>query len=702
MKKTYLFVLGLIAIFCTYGQNISLLKPKVLLSCAENRVIPYNIEMEKLPNGTIFRLNIQLSDSVHWTEMRMEWDCPMEGGILRKDAKSKDALSNSFFVNGFQSWTESKERYAEENIPDLSKIAKPLMAMYGDYNFAQTKHEKGEIWGWNYGYERFTGDSLLFIASLDEKKGYTQITFDLKGEPTKLEKSKIIVRKELEKAVWKKGDYVAMEILVVNGTEKTCFDTYFTQGKFPKSKLSPQTGWTSWYNYYTNISEAIIKENVAAFAQAKTPIQYVQIDDGWQEGVGDWLRVNEKFPLGMRYLAQTIHRENYKAGLWLAPFICERKSLIFQKHADWILHDEKGKKVKAGFNPGWSGEFYALDFYNPEVRNYLKTVFQTVLEEWEFDMVKLDFLYGVAIIPQKGKSRGEIMWEAMHFLRECCGEKQILGCGVPLNAAMFTTDFCRIGADIGLDWGTMLKAVHNREGVSTEYGIQNAASRHQLNGHGFLNDPDVYNLRSKNNKLTENQKYTLFVTNQVFGGLCFTSDNISEYSAKEKHLYNAQFPFLEKKILSNMASENLHFVHFQIGERKYWAISNLSDKKTSVQMKAFLTESYVLTSDSAQKNLVFGQENFFLEPYQTHVYVQELAQTPSVLFDNLHVFPCSEVEKLSISAKNEIEITFSPNVQNTGIIWVKVPNEGNYLFHNEVITAEEKRKGEYILRLERK
>lgn len=43
----------------------------------------------------------------------------------------------------------------------------------------------------------------------------------------------------------------------------------------------------------------------------------------------------------------------------------------------------------------WSS-FYALDIDHPEVQAYLKQVFDRVLQDWGFDLVKLDFLYGAA------------------------------------------------------------------------------------------------------------------------------------------------------------------------------------------------------------------------------------------------------------------------------------------------------------------
>jgi hypothetical protein len=80
-------------------------------------------------------------------------------------------------------------------------------------------------------------------------------------------------------------------------------------------------------------------------------------------------------------------------------------------------------------------------------------VFDTVLNKWGFDMVKLDFLFAAAMIPQRGKSRGEIMTDAMEFLREVVGpNKIILGCGVPLGPSWRKVDYCRIGSDVAPWW----------------------------------------------------------------------------------------------------------------------------------------------------------------------------------------------------------------------------------------------------------
>lgn len=153
----------------------------------------------------------------------------------------------------------------------------------------------------------------------------------------------------------------------------------------------------------------------------KSDIDIFQIDDGYQSATGDWLSIdNKKFPNGMKSVADKIHSTGMLAGLWLAPFGAKFTSKTATQHHDWLIRKKNGHPVTCGIN--WGG-FYALDIEVPEVKNYIKHFFDVILNDWGFDLVKLDFLYAAAIIPNHGKSRGQLMCEAMDFLRECVGEK---------------------------------------------------------------------------------------------------------------------------------------------------------------------------------------------------------------------------------------------------------------------------------------
>ena len=153
----------------------------------------------------------------------------------------------------------------------------------------------------------------------------------------------------------------------------------------------------------------------------------------------------------MKWLADTIHHKEYKAGLWLAPFVVSSNSSIFKNKKNW-LSKKKGKPIHCGFVPAWGGRFYLLDLQQKEVLNFIKKSLEKVVDDWGFDLLKLDFLYAAAMQSDTGKTRGELVYEMMDFLHRILKHKKWLACGVQLGSAFGKADFCRIGADIGLDW----------------------------------------------------------------------------------------------------------------------------------------------------------------------------------------------------------------------------------------------------------
>jgi len=281
-----------------------------------------------------------------------------------------------------------------------------------------------------------------------------------------------------------------------------------------------------------------------------------------------------------------------------------------------------------------------LNFYNEEVREYLRGVFRTVFDGWGFDLVKLDFLYAAAIAPLDGKTRGAIMCEAMEFLREVCGDKFILGCGVPLGAAFGKVDYCRIGSDVALSWeDARLKHINYRERVSTANSLESTVGRHFLNFRAFGNDPDVFILRTENCWLTEMQKKTLFLLNLVLGGLVFCSDNPSLYSKKQEMLYLAHFPH-KKKTIENIRRDNdILRIEFYIDDLRYFLFSNLGDKYGAFSLeKGIYFESLKGFS---------GGGDFKLPPFASRCFLVSDMKEYSVAGSKGHIFPSSDIAKFN-------------------------------------------------------
>ena len=348
------------------------------------------------------------------------------------------APTDMIFLNGYQSWTDSYEHdiggrvRGIDHIPDLVSD-KYAFSAYGDYGMVKYSRRKGHIHGFSYGYVKHNDGIFDFIGSLGENSGFSIIKVNT-------DKNTVTVEKDCS-GLHINDEFEGISLYIGSGDEKEVFDSYFAWLGIAPSRDSHVFGYTSWYRHYQDINEKCILGDLDGIANSGFHADIFQIDDGYQTAVGDWLSTDmSKFPNGMKQVADRIKEAGMTPGLWLAPFVCEENSDIFRDHKDWLLKDSKGEPVRAGSN--WSGS-YALNIYNEEVRGYLREVFRTVVEEWGFELLKLDFLYAACIIPREDKTRGMVMSDGMDFLRECAGVAKILGCGVPIASAFGKVEYCR-------------------------------------------------------------------------------------------------------------------------------------------------------------------------------------------------------------------------------------------------------------------
>ena len=480
--------------------------------------------------------------------------------------------NEKFFVNGYQSWTTSGEMSAEDiyrgttPLAGVTKYTKDMAITSGDYAFTRYEPRPGFFHSFTYTYLR-RGDEFELFGSLSERNGYTVFYSDM-------EKHIFSVEKDVE-GLTISEPYEMFDIVRVVGGYDEVFEKYFAAMGLPaKKRIDRLTGYTSWYNYFQKIDENIILRDLKGLSRARESVNIFQIDDGYEPFVGDWLDYNGKdFPNGMKTIADAVHREGYLAGIWLAPFNVQRgKSRILKEHPDWLIRNPDGKPQLGCV--AWGGA-YTLDIYNPEVREHLKKVFDTVLNDWGYDMVKLDFLYSQCRTPRNNKTRGTIMCEAMDFLRECVGDKLILGCGVPLGPAFGVVDACRISCDVDLSYGGKFynSMSINNELPSAQNAINNSMFRRHLNGRAFLNDPDVFFLRDHNLTFTWEQKLLLAKINNLFGRVLFVSDDAGEYSEAELEVLKKTFresdvKILDVKCVGARADGNYEIKFIENGEEK--------------------------------------------------------------------------------------------------------------------------------------
>ena len=411
------------------------------------------------------------------------------------------------------------------------------------------------------------GENVKLWGSLCEETGYT--LFKVKMNENKFTYHKDVLGKFVTEA------YKVFDIVYFEGGYEEVFDKYFGLFKMPETRKGMMSGYTSWYNYFQNINEEIILRDLNGLDPVRDDVSIFQIDDGYETFVGDWLDPNpSRFPNGMGYIADKIHEKGYKAGIWLAPFSCQKVSRIAKEHPEWLIKDENGKPLQGVL--AWGGA-YILDIYNEGAKNYLREVFDTVLNVWGYDMVKLDFLYSQCIYPRNGKCRGEIMRDAMLFLRELVGDKLLLGCGVPMSACFGLVDACRISCDVDLTYnGKIYNFLEvSPEILSAQSAINNSIFRRHLNGRVFMNDPDVFFLRNNNLKFTEEQKLLLAKINNLFGNVLFVSDNAGDYDDKQMEYLRRFFKKTEEKVImaEYTDDENITIITELDGKRKEFSFN---------------------------------------------------------------------------------------------------------------------------------
>ena len=94
--------------------------------------------------------------------------------------------------------------------------------------------------------------------------------------------------------------------------------------KFEGLAQTPPMGWNSWNTFGTNVTAQLVKETADLFVKLglkDAGYEYVVIDDGWMEMERDaetYLLVpnKEKFPQGMKEVADYVHSKGLKLGIY--------------------------------------------------------------------------------------------------------------------------------------------------------------------------------------------------------------------------------------------------------------------------------------------------------------------------------------------------------------------------------------------------
>ena len=281
----------------------------------------------------------------------------------------------------------------------------------------------------------------------------------------------------------------------------------------------PPSGWCSWYCFGPKVTARQVLDNLDVIARDIPGLRYIQIDDGYQPAMGDWLETGNAFGGQVQTVLKQIRDQGFEPAIWVAPFIAEAGSNLFKEHPGWFVTDGAGEPLRADrvtFG-GWRrGPWYALDGTHPEAQQHLERVFATMRQEWGCTYFKLDANFWGAIhggrFHDRRATRIEAYRRGMAAVLRGTRDAFILGCNHPIWPSVGVIHGSRSSHDIRRDWKRFADTARQN------------LSRNWQNGRLWWNDPDAIVLTGE---LSEEEYRFHATVIYATGGMILSGDDLT-------------------------------------------------------------------------------------------------------------------------------------------------------------------------------
>lgn len=460
----------------------------------------------------------------------------------------------AFYSNGWQSWSSSGTYHLGD---------RQHKTRLGKYQNSQIINPSTPC---PKDGRHFSGDMFGVVCDLNSRNGLMAGFLSQKTHFGSLEAA---FEPGVAFKIWSNGDHTRLDTGQTIQTDWACLGFIDLDDLDPmkayleavarehaiESRLPVPVGWCSWYHFYQNITQEDIESNLHSVIDLKdkVPLPLLQIDDGFETFPGDWFNFTPGFPDGVKPLAEKAAASGLAPGLWLAPFIVHPRAKLVKVHPDWLLHDDHGKLVSAGFV--WNTFTYALDITHPDALAYACQVICTAVQDWGFKYLKLDFLYAAALEGKHQdptKTRAQILREGLNALRQAAGSETILlACGCPLGSALGLFDAMRIGADVSGHWEPhfppLTPLIKNEVNMpSARNALQNILTRAPLHRRWWINDPDCLLVRPDTD-LTLAEVQSLATAIGLTGGSLLVSDDLPTLPAERLRIAQVMLPLIDQR-----------------------------------------------------------------------------------------------------------------------------------------------------------
>lgn len=338
---------------------------------------------------------------------------------------------------------------------------------------------------------------------------------------------------------------------------------------------TPPTGWCSWYCFGPRVTAQQVLDNLDFIAKNAPQLKYIQIDDGYQPAMGDWLETGAAFGGNVQEVLKQIRARGFEPAIWVAPFVAEEQSHLFKQHPDWFVRDANGKPLRSDrvtFG-GWRrGPWYAVDGTHPEARKHLEMVFRTMRREWGCTYFKLDANFWGAIHGGRffdpRATRIEAYRRGMQAILRGAGDGFILGCNHPLWPSLGLIHGSRSSNDIKRTWDRIKSTARQN------------LSRNWQNGSLWWNDPDAICLMGEL-PLDEFQFHATAI--YASGGMILSGDDLTKISPERLTMLRKLLP--PTGLAAKFEDDSMSIGTVNLGPVRMVCLLNWEDKPKSFRFE---------------------------------------------------------------------------------------------------------------------
>jgi alpha-galactosidase len=350
----------------------------------------------------------------------------------------------------------------------------------------------------------------------------------------------------------------------------------------PLKTAAPPSGWCSWYCFGPSVTARQVLDNLDVIAARTPQLKYVQIDDGYQRAMGDWLETGSAFGGSVRQVLDEIRRRGFEPAIWVAPFVAEVGSNVFQQHPAWFIKDDAGAPLRSDrvtFG-GWRrGPWYALDGTHPEVQDHFERVFRTMRDDWGCTYFKLDANFWGAMhggrFADPRATRIEAYRRGMAAILRGTRDAFVLGCNHPLWPSIGVIHGSRSSNDIKRTWDRV--ATTARQNLS----------RNWQNGRLWWNDPDAVVLSGD---LTDDEFQFHATAIYASGGMVLSGDDLTTLPPARMAMLRALLP--PTGVAAVFEDERLIVGSVSLADRRMVCLFNWTDRPSQAGFR-LTTASHV-------------------------------------------------------------------------------------------------------------